>query len=119
MRGTRSLVLAGTFLMILLNSRQAASAPADVVLPTPASWLPQGLPLANITGDPYFMLALQASSKGLRTLTVAVDANPVATLPSRINQVHLGMTAAGWVFINQSPIDAHGTMAQLLLTYRQ
>lgn len=73
----------------------------------------------TVADNPYFSIGLKAIIEGLGTLTLALDAAPADTLSARINQVHLGLMAAGWRLQSQGSFENGGTITRVLLTYRR
>lgn len=112
-RCTHRLLVAS--LVVPLSIGSASAYPTDF---TPGL-LPAGQTLTTVTDNPYFSIGLNAINEGLGTLTLALDAVPADTLSARINQVHLGLMAAGWNLQSQGTVEAGGTTTRVLLTYRR
>lgn len=81
--------------------------------------LPPGQSITKVAENPYFHLGLNAAGKGLKTFSVAVNAQPQDSLAERVNLIHLGLGMSGWKFTAQSSIDGGGSTQFILLTYHR
>ena len=84
-----------------------------------AALLPDGMGLTSIQTNPYMGVGMDAATRGMRTLSIQLDAQPAQTLQQRINLAHLGLGVSGWTFVTATVLDRNGTADKVLLTYRQ
>ena len=84
-----------------------------------AALLPDGTGLTSIQTNPYMGVGMDAATRGMRTLSIQLDAQPAQTLQQRINLAHLGLGVSGWTFVTATVLDRNGTADKVLLTYRQ
>ena len=73
--------------------------------------------LAGLTNNRYFKQGIQAKASGLTMLTISISSEPIQTLPTRINEAHLGLGLSGWQMVSQSAIYSNGNTTHILLSY--
>lgn len=119
---TRLYMVASTFLLAF-TFPSAYARPQAKPKPQPASATLERMPpapdLDRLTGNPWMQKGIDALANVSANYSVSVSAKDPDTLAVRINQVHQGMSMAGWRFVSAEALQEQGTTARLLLTYRR
>lgn len=71
----------------------------------------------SVTGNPWLQTGIDALASVSANYSVSVPSPNSDTLAARINQVHQGMTMAGWRLVGTEAVQKQGTTIAVLLTY--